>query len=123
MKDWRSNVIGQIPENETLLPLVAAAQAPKVAPENIAFQDFNPGLVRELLLKHPRQITVNFDGDDLLRSRCQKLGHRAMPWADLANQIIGLDCQTFDDSPLKPPVAEEMLAKLGTRRVGHRKRL
>jgi len=75
------------------------------------------------LLKHPRQLTVNFDGDDLLGSRRQKLGHRPPPWADLADQIIGLDRQAIDDSALKPPVAEKMLAKLGTSRLGHGKRL
>ena len=75
------------------------------------------------MLKHPRQLTVNFDGDDLLGSRRQKLGHRPPPWADLADQIIGLDRQAIDDSALKPPVAEKMLAKLGTRWLGHGERL
>jgi hypothetical protein len=123
MKDGRSAVIRQIPENKTLLPLVAAAQAGEVAQENIGFKNFNSRLVRELLLKHPCQLTVDFDGDDLLGSRRQKLGHRPTPWADLADQIIRLYCQPLDNSALKPPVAEEMLAKLGTSRAGHGKRL
>jgi hypothetical protein len=45
MKDGRSDVIGQIPENETLLPLVAAAKGGEVAQENIGLKDFNPQLV------------------------------------------------------------------------------
>jgi hypothetical protein len=123
MKDGRSDVIGQIPENKTPLALVAAAKGGDVAPENIGFEDFNPQLVCELLLKHPRQLTVNFNSDDLPGARRQKFRHRPSPWADLADQIMGLDRQTIDDSTLKPPVAEKMLAKLGTGRLGHRKRL
>jgi hypothetical protein len=36
---------------------------------------------------------------------------------------MGLDRQALDDAPLKPPIAEEMLAKLGTSRLGHGKTL
>jgi hypothetical protein len=123
MKDGRSDVIGQIPENETPLALAAAAKGGEVALENIGFEDFNPQLVCELLLKHPRQLAVNFNGDDLLGARRQKLRQRPSPWADLADQIMGLDRQALHDSTLKPPIAEKMLAKLGTGRLGHRKRL
>jgi hypothetical protein len=36
---------------------------------------------------------------------------------------MGLDRQALGDSALKPPVAEKMLAKLGTSRLRHGKRL
>jgi hypothetical protein len=74
------------------------------------------------LLKPPRQLRVDFEGHDLQGSRRQELGHRSTPCADLQDQVIGLDREAVDDPPLKPPVAEEMLAKLGTSRLGHRNR-
>jgi hypothetical protein len=93
-----------------MLPLVAAAKAGEIALKNIRLNNFNSVLVCELFLQHPRQLAVDFDGDDLLGSSRQEFGHRTTPRADLADQTIGPDRQGLDDPPLKPPVAEEMLA-------------
>jgi hypothetical protein len=74
-------------------------------------------------LEFPSQVGVNFESNELLGSRCQKLGHRPAPCANLADQIGGLNRQGLDNAPLKPPVAEKVLAKLGTGALEHGRRL
>jgi len=67
-----------------------------------------------LLAQHLNEVRGDFEGDDLVGSRREKLGHRTTSGADLANQIIFQHRQGCDDPLTEPPVMKEMLSELGT---------
>ena len=117
MKDGRGDVIRQIAENITLFALETVAKTGKVGQEDVSFQDCNIWLEGEFGLQVPSQITVQFESDDLLGAGREQFGQGPTPRTDLADQIVRPDRQGCDDALLEAPVAQEMLAKLGTDHV------